>query len=356
MEKKYMAYVGSYTYNGKARGITVFDVDTEKGSFSYHSEVQVDNSSYLCTSHNGKYLYSISDDGVVSFRIESDGSLTRMNSMKIQGMRGCHVATDPEDRFIFVSGYHDGKETVLRLLENGEVGDIVSGIYHKGLGTVAERTFRPHVSCGGTTPDGQFALVADLGLDQVKIYSLSEEGKMALVDAIRCDMQSAPSKFVFSDDGRFLYLIYEVKNAVDVYEYSYRKGERAPEFTKIQSVPTTDPAYSSPMTAAVSVRLSPDAQNEHVYCSNAGDNSVCVYNRDPDTGILTFRCCLPVAGEYPKDVGVFPDGRHIVAVNHTGNSLTFFAVDYDNGLLVMKHREIGISEPNCCIIVPVPEA
>ena len=32
-EGKYMAYVGSYSYNGKAKGITVYDVDVEKGTF-----------------------------------------------------------------------------------------------------------------------------------------------------------------------------------------------------------------------------------------------------------------------------------------------------------------------------------
>ena len=31
MKGKYMAYVGSYSYTGKAKGITVFDVDLEKG-------------------------------------------------------------------------------------------------------------------------------------------------------------------------------------------------------------------------------------------------------------------------------------------------------------------------------------
>ena len=351
MQKKYVAYVGSYSYNGQARGITVFDVNVEDGSFTYRCEEDVDNAAWLCVSHNGKYLYAVADEGLVAFRILPNGGITRLNSANIRGMRGSHVATDLEDKYIFVSGYYDGKETVLSLKENGEVGEIVTGIYHKGLGTVAERTFRPHVSCGGRTPDGLFALVADLGLDQVKIYKF-DEGKMSLVDAIRCDIQSAPSRFVFSDDGRFLYLIYEVKNVVDVYEYYHKEGARAPEFIKIQSVPTTDPAYSSPMTATVSIRLSPDPQNLHLFCSNAGDNSVSVYNRDPDTGILTFRCCLPVAGEYPKDVAVFPDARHIAAVNHTGNSMTFFAVDYDNGLLVMKHREIKINEPNCCVIVP----
>ena len=45
MRNKYMAYVGSYSYNGQAKGITVYDVDMDKGCFQYRCEVEVDNSS-----------------------------------------------------------------------------------------------------------------------------------------------------------------------------------------------------------------------------------------------------------------------------------------------------------------------
>ena len=51
----------------------------------------------------------------------------------IKGMRGCHITTDAEDKYIFVSGYHDGKETVLRLNEDGSVGEITDGVFHLSL-------------------------------------------------------------------------------------------------------------------------------------------------------------------------------------------------------------------------------
>ena len=152
MKGKYMAYVGSYPYTGKAKGITVYDVDVEKGVFKERCEVEVDNSSYVIASHNKKNLYSIADEGVVAFRILENGSLSRLNSRNIKGMRGCHLSTDSEDKYIFVSGYHDGKATVLRLEEDGSIGPIVDGVFHKGYGSVAERNFRPHVSCTRMTP------------------------------------------------------------------------------------------------------------------------------------------------------------------------------------------------------------
>ena len=139
MQDKYMAYVGSYSYNGQAKGITVYDVDVKKGKFIYRCEVEVDNSSYLTVSHDGRMLYSIADEGVVAFRILENGALSRVNSANIKAMRGCHIATDAEDKFIFVSGYHDGKETVVRLKPDGSIGEVTDGVYHKGLGSVAER-------------------------------------------------------------------------------------------------------------------------------------------------------------------------------------------------------------------------
>lgn len=57
MAQKYVAYVGSYTYYGSSKGISIMDVDVEKGIFTKRKEVSVNNSSYLVASRNNKYLY-----------------------------------------------------------------------------------------------------------------------------------------------------------------------------------------------------------------------------------------------------------------------------------------------------------
>ncbi len=51
-------------------------------------------------------------------------------------------------------------------------------------------------------------------------------------------------------------------------------------------------------------------------------------------------CCLPISGSYPKDVAVFPDGKHIASVNHDSGTISFFKVDYEKGLLVMSWEEV----------------
>ncbi len=351
MKGKYMAYVGSYSYTGKAKGITVYDVDVDKGIFKERCEVEVDNSSYVIASHNGKNLYSIADEGVVAFRILENGSLSRLNSKNIKGMRGCHLSTDAEDQYIFVSGYHDGKATVLKLKQDGSIGPIVDGVFHKGYGSVAERNFRPHVSCTRMTPDKKFIMVADLGIDQVRIYRFDDE-KMVQVDAVRCERESAPRTFRFSDDGRFMYLMYEQKNVIDV--FTYQSGEKAPKLEKIQTIPTTkEEKQYSELTAACAMRISPD--NQYIYCTNAGDNVLSIFTRDKETGLLELMCSLPISGDYPKDVAVFPDQEHVASINHETGDITFFKVDYEKGLLIMCGRSIKVNEPNCCAIVKIAD-
>ena len=73
-ERQIYGICGSYSYTGKAKGITVFDVDVEKGTFKERCEMEVNNSSYVIASSDGKTLYSIADEGVVSFRILQNGA------------------------------------------------------------------------------------------------------------------------------------------------------------------------------------------------------------------------------------------------------------------------------------------
>ena len=53
---------------------------------------------------------------------------------------------------------------MLRINDDGSVGEITEEIYYKGLGIVAERNFRPHISCAKMTRDNHYLCVADLGM------------------------------------------------------------------------------------------------------------------------------------------------------------------------------------------------
>lgn len=341
---KYVAYVSSYT-QGDSHGIKIYDVDTTKGRFTEKAKVEISNSSYLTISHNKKYLYSITDFGVESYKIAKDGNLELLNYAPINGMRGCYLSTDFTDQYLFVAGYHDGKLTVLRLGKDGSVGEIADEIFHKGLGSVAERNFRPHINCARMTHDNKYLLVADQGMDHVNVYRLDlETGKVALADVIRSDMESAPRHIKFSGDGKFVYIVHELKCYIDVYSYEEREG--IPYFEKVQKVQAIK-LEKGVNNAASTLSFSRDYH--YLLSSIAGDNSVVIYNVDKKSGMLTEILRLPVSGDYPKDADLFPNNKFLVSLNHESNTMTFFKVDLEEGTLVMNGPEIRVNQPNCIL-------
>ena len=68
---KYVAYVGTYTH-GSSIGIHVYDLDVENGYMTEREVVPVNNASHVAKSNNGKYLYSIADEGVEVLKIKED--------------------------------------------------------------------------------------------------------------------------------------------------------------------------------------------------------------------------------------------------------------------------------------------
>ena len=352
MAKKYVAYVSTYTMDKDKNGIKVFDVDLEHGRLIPKSSVEITNSSYVTISHNRKYLYAITDFGVESFRILEDGGLKCINRALINGMRGCYLSPDYEDRYLFGAGYHDGKITVMRIDQRtGAVGMITDEVFHKGLGSIAERSFRPHISCVKMTRDNHYLCAADLGIDYVNIYRVNHErGTLRQVDIIRCDLESAPRHLKFTEDGRFMYIISELKNCIDV--YAYHEENNQPFFDLIQTIPTSD-KYDVKGVAASALNISDDGR--YILASNAGENSVALFAIDIEQGKLSRLFCLPVSGEYPKDAALFPDNRHLVSLNHESNTMTFFRVDYENNCIVMNGKEMEIKQANCIIFHELKE-
>lgn len=349
---RYVAYVSAYTTTSEDNfGIRIYDVDMENGRFIEKDRVEITNSSYVTISHNNKYLYSITDIGVEAYRITKDGNLEFISKAGINGMRGSYLSTDYTDRWLFVAGYHDGKITVLRLNEDGTIGKITDEVYHRGMGSIAERNFRPHVQCVKMTRDNRFLCAADLGLDHVNVYKFdAKAGKIKQVDIIHSELNSAPRHLKFSIDGRFLYIVNEMKNSIDVYSYTQSNDE--PDFEKVQTISTLNNYHSSD-AAASALNLSDDSN--YLVSSNAGDNSVAIFRINHETGELDKILCLPVSGDYPKDCVLFPDNRHLVSLNHGSNTMTFFNVDLENGLIIMNGKEMKVDQPNCIIFHKLTE-
>lgn len=350
-KKAYVAYAGTYT-NGTSKGIHVYDVDVEEGLLHLRKVIPVHNSSYITRSRNMKYLYSIADEGVMAYAIQPDGDLKPINKIDINGMRGCHMSVDLEGKYLFVAGYHDGKVTVIHTHQDGRLGSLMDDVFHKGVGAVNERSFRPHVCCVRVTPDNRFLCAVDNGIDQIVLYKINHMyNKLQKVDILRMGREAGPRSIHFSRRGRFAYVLCEILNVVRV--YSYKVVDGYPEFELIQEISTLSDERD-PHDAASSLRISYDG--EYLFCSTAGDDSVACYQIEHESGMLTRLFSLPISGMYPKDIALFPDQKHLAVVNNASGTITTFRIDYEKKVLVMKGRPQKLDTPNCMVFQEIEKA
>lgn len=344
--EKYVAYVGTYTHENSV-GIHLYDVDAEHGMMEERKVVPINNPSALVVANSKKYLYSIADEGVESFEILADGDLKEINKMGVGGMRGCYLDLDEKDRYLFTAGYHDGRISMLKLRDDGGLDNVSNVIFHKPIGrSIAQRNFRPHVTCVKVTPDQNFVCAVDSGIDQVKVYRIDyENGKMELEDILRCPRESAPRMIRFSKNGKFAYILYELANCIEVYHYSVYKDR--PVFEKIQTISTMGEGTYE-VCAASGIEISED--NKYLFCSNAGINTVPIFEIDQQNGTLKQICDAFISGDYPKTLGIFPNDEYFMSLNHETNEITTFFVNYKNNTALMNGRPIKVDKPNCVYI------
>lgn len=344
-QDKYVAYVGTYTHEHTI-GIHIYDLNVEKGLLTERKVVEITNPSDLIVSGNKKFLYSITDDGVKAFKILPDGDLEDMNEEWIGGMRGCYLDVDEENRYLFVGGYHDGRVSMMHLLEDGSIGAIADGIFHKGLGrNAADRSSRPHVNCVKVTPDQKYLCAVDGGLDHVKVYMIDyKNGKLKLADIIHCDLESAPKMIRFSKDGKNAYVLNELQKTVDVYKYS--EGKRGPEFERIQKISVESEEDDN--CSSQNMEFSQDGK--YLYCSNAGTDEIATFERDEETGKLTLICFTPISGDFPKALAVFPGDKYFISLNHESNEICTFRMNYEKKYALMEGRPVKVDKPNCVYI------
>ena len=149
----------------------------------------------------------------------------------------------------------------------------------------------------------------------------------------------------FSPDGKYAYLNFELNNTIQVFRYD--GTGKNPVFELIQTETTLASQKDQEHDATSGMCLSPDGR--YVFCSTAGEDTVAMYKRDENTGLLEKQFVLPISGSYPKDLDVFPDGKHLAVVNHESNSITTFTIDYEKKLLVMKGKPMHVETPNSII-------
>jgi 6-phosphogluconolactonase len=356
---KYMIYVGTYTNHG-SKGIYAYQFDASTGKLtSLGLATETSQPSFLAVDPGGHFLYAVNESGnfngqptgaVSAFSIQPEtGKLSLLNQVSSRGADPAHIILDRTGKYLFVSNYTSGSVVVFPVLKDGRLGEASSFVQHKGSSVNPERQKGPHAHAIALSPDNRFAIVADLGLDQLIAYPFdAAKGTLGANPQItKASPGAGPRHLTFSSDGRFLYVINEMQSTVVIYAYDAGTGV----LRELRSISTLPKGFSGTSTGA---EIEIDPSGKFLFASNRGDDSIAIFSIDSRTGTLTHVDTDPTGGKTPRHFTVDPTGTWLLAANQDSDNITVFRFDQKAGRLIATGDVIQVSAPVCLTFVTTP--
>ena len=350
--KDYYMLTGTYTKTG-SKGIYVYKFNPVSGKPVLVSNTDsAVNPSYITLS--GNYLYAVNETGgkdpgrVSAYSFDKEnGKLTLLNSQPSGGDDPCFVSVTKDGKWIAVGNYSGGNFSVLPVNTDGSLMPLAQLIQHEGSGPNKDRQGKPHVHATVFSPDNDYLLVTDLGLDKIMVYKFDETNQKPLSDTpysvVSVTPGGGPRHITFSHDGKHVYLVRELDGMANVFEYSDGKLNQIQE---IAMHPGSDPTKMD----GAEIVISPD--NKFLYISNRGqENSLSIFAIDETTSKLSPIGYQSVSGKNPRNFIIDPTGNFLLVANQDSNNITIFRRDQKTGLLEKTDTELEIPMPVCLKMV-----
>ena len=231
---------------------------------------------------NGEITCKWALHAVASYAIDGDtGRLAYRAKHSSQGAWPCHLIVDGQGRRVLTANYLNGSLGVVPFDAEGHWLPGASRIQHQGSSVNPERQEGPHAHSINLDPDGEFAVAADLGIDQAKVYRYdAETGALAEHSRITVAPGSGPRHFAFHPNRRWAYLLNEIAATITACAWSPSAGQLEP-FQTIRTLPDDWDGHVS--TADIHVHPS----GRWAYNSNRGHDSITMFAIDPTTGELS---------------------------------------------------------------------
>jgi 6-phosphogluconolactonase len=351
-------YVGTYTKKN-SKGIYRYNYNAKTGALSDGALVaETENPSFLTLHPNGRWLYAVnetSDFGgqsagaLQAFLIDqATGALTQIGATQsTHGATPCYVSVNPTGKFALVANYNGGNIAAFPIGDDGALAPASHVVQHKGSSVNAKRQGEPHAHSIIPDTHSNTVIAADLGVDQVIGYRLTDNGKLIGHEPSTAKMKpgAGPRHLAFSHNGDNAYAINELDSTITAMEYSRATGK----LKKIQTVSTLPEGFDGNNSCA-DLHLAPNGR--FLYGSNRGHNSIAIFAVDEQSGRLTAKGHASTQGSTPRNFGIDPAGRFLLAANQNSDTIATLAIDETTGALTPTGAIVEAPTPVCVLFVP----
>ncbi|MGZ4816960.1 MAG: lactonase family protein [Terriglobales bacterium] len=352
---KYLFYVGTYTEDGsKSKGIYAYRFDAATGQVtSLGLAAETTNPSFVALHPNGRFLYAVNEvgkyqgpnsGGVSAFSIDrASGKLTFLNEVPSRGADPCYITVDKTGKHVLVANYTGGSVAVFPVLEDGKLGEASAFVQHTGKGSNPERQEAPHAHSIDLSPDNRFAMVDDLGLDELLVYKFdATKGSLAANDPpfAKLDAGAGPRHFALHPSGKFAYVVTEMHSSVTAFSADLSAGT----FHPIQTISTLPKGFTGRNDDA-EIEVHPSGK--FLYASNRGHDTIAVFAIDRKKGTLTPVEDTPTQGKEPRHFAIDPTGAYLFAENQKSDNIVVFRIDRKTGRLTPAGQTLEVATPVC---------
>ncbi|PIB37620.1 hypothetical protein BFP72_18040 [Reichenbachiella sp. 5M10] len=333
--------VGTYTGQG-SEGIYSIQFDPATGAISDKQLVATTTSpSYLALSPDKQRVYAVNEGGegnVTAYQWnDSHTQLDLINSQSSQGLYPCYVSL--QDSLVAIANYGGGNVVSYPLDAAGALSDNPVNQQHEGTGPNSDRQEAPHAHCAVFSKDGQYLYGVDLGIDQIRMYSVADltaEGEVAL----QLDAGDGPRHLTFHPNKDIAFVISELSSTVTTASIDPLTGK----MTALSKVSTLPEGHEGDNSCA-DIHVSDDGR--YLYASNRGHNSIAIFSIDPETSALKMIATESVMGDWPRNFTLSPDNNYILVANKKSNNITVFKRDKETGMMYYTDQQLEISQPVC---------
>ena len=360
--------VGCNTGSPDKDALKVLECDTETGAAKIvRSIVGCEGTTYFQISKDGKALYSVvaekvgdkSHGALVKFALDGHcvGQITRLAGLSCE--TPCHVALSPDESVMSVAVYWSGVYGVMAL-DSREL--TTAALPNDAVGPRKDRQQKAFAHQTFYTPDGKLMGVCDLGCDRVNFYDYKKPGGLEKpVITIKADPGDGPRHALFSNDGKFLFVVNELSSTVTSYAVAKgtpnlvgasfqdargRVGDASLPFTRIGkwSMLPEGCTLKETDTKAAAIKLTADGKL--LMASNRGHDSIAFYAVNED-GTLTMKNVAKLTGKFPRDFELMPGEKFMVVGHKMSNEIQVYAFDREKCELKAVGEPIPCWRPLC---------
>jgi 6-phosphogluconolactonase len=285
---------------------------------------------------------------VVAYQINrSKHRLSLVNSVEISDGGAAHLAIDATGKLLLTAQYGGGSVGVFRLNEDGSIDRRTQLIKHQGGSRVVPgRQNSPHAHYVSFSPDNQFALATDLGLDQVLIYRVDHaKAELQSHGNVKLPPGSGPRHLKFHPNGKWVYVLNELSLTVTKMDWDSQAGSLTPGKT-VATVPKEQLAKES-FSSASEIRIHPSGR--FLYCGNRGHDTITVFRVHQIRGDINRVEIENSRSAMPRNFNLTPDGKWMVIAGQDSNTVGSFSVDQNTGFLQYSQHIVHAPSPICIL-------